>query len=311
MATEVLAQERQGLKERVQAWFSKYEEIIAGYSFLLPTVLSVLIFVAFPVVFSFYISFHKYDYLSTSRPFVGFDNYILMFRTERFWRTLWNSVRYALGAVPLNIVVSLALALLINRKLRGINVFRAAYFSPVVTSSVAVAMIWGWIFDPGFGLLNYILRLVGIPPQLWLGDPKLAMWSLIFMAVWNSAGYNMMIFLAGLQGIDQEYYDAATVDGANAVQRFRHITLPLLSPTTFFVFITGMIGAIQVFDQIFILTKGGPAGSTRTIVFYLWERGFGAFDMGYASAVAYLLFAVIFLLTQINWRVAGRFVHYQ
>lgn len=131
------------------------------------------------------------------------------------------------------------------------------------------------------------------------------------MAVWNGAGYNMMIFLAGLQGISQEYYDAATVDGANGYQQFRHITLPLLSPTTFFVFITGMIGALQIFDQIYILTKGGPAGSTRTIVYYLWENGFESFDMGYASSLAYVLFAVIFLLTQINWRVVGRFVHYQ
>lgn len=291
--------------------WTKYEEAISGYAFLLPTIVSVLVFILFPVIFSFYISFHKYDYLSTNRPFVGFHNYIRMFTSERFWQTLANSARYALGIVPLNIVCALSLALLVNNKVRGINFFRTAYFSPVVTSSVAVAMIWGWIFDPAFGLLNWLLRLIGLKGLMWLGDPKLAMWCLVVMATWNGVGYNMMIFLAGLQGIPQEYYDAATVDGANGFQRFRYVTLPLLSPTTFFVFITGIIGALQVFDQIWVLTKGGPAGTTRTIVYFLWEQGFTNFDMGYASAIAYVLFIFIFVLTLINWRVAGKFVHYQ
>jgi multiple sugar transport system permease protein len=292
-------------------WLSRREETLAGYAFLMPTLLSLLIFVVFPVLFSFYISFHKYDYLSTARPFVGLDNYRHMVQNERFWRTLANSTRYAFMYMPLNLAFSLGLALLINNKLAGIKLYRTAYFSPVVTSSVAVALIWGWLFDPAFGLLNYLMRSVGLPGSNWLGDPSIAMLCLVVMAVWNGAGYNMMIFLAGLQGIPQEYYDAATVDGAGAWGRFRHVTLPLLSPTTFFIFITGMIGALQVFDQIWILTKGGPAGTTRTIVFYLWEQGFQSFDMGFASAIAYVLFAVIFVLTQINWRMAGRFVHYQ
>ena len=311
MTSRAQADRRYHALGAIRAWMENREEAIAGYSFLVPTVLSVLIFVVFPVIFSFYISFHKWDYISGDRPFIGFGNYLRMFKTEKFWKTLSNSARYGLTIVPVNIAVSLGLALLVNQKVKGVTAFRAAYFSPVVTSSVAVAMIWGWIFDPGFGLLNYLVRLVGLPGQLWLGDPKLALPALVAMAVWNGAGYNMMIFLAGLQGISQEYYDAATVDGANGYQQFRHITLPLLSPTTFFVFITGMIGALQIFDQIYILTKGGPAGSTRTIVYYLWENGFESFDMGYASSLAYVLFAVIFLLTQINWRVVGRFVHYQ
>ncbi len=295
----------------VRTWFARHEETIAGYAFLMPTLVSLLVFVFFPVVFSFYISFLKYDYLSPARPWVGSANYARMLSNERFWQTLANSARYAFMYVPLNMAFALGLALLINNKVKGINAYRMAFFSPVVTSSVAVAMIWGWIFDPAFGLLNYLLRLVGIEGRNWLGDPDIAMLCLVIMAMWNHSGYNMMIFLAGLQGVSQEYYDAATVDGADRWQRFRHITLPLLSPTTFFIFITGMIGALQVFDQIWILTKGGPAGTTRTIVYYLWEQGFTSFDMGYASAIAYVLFIIIFILTQINWRVAGRFVHYQ
>lgn len=295
----------------VKDWFSKHEETIAGYGFLLPTILSVLVFTVFPVFFSFYISFHEYDYLSASRPFIGLENYQRLFTTEKFWQTIWNTARYALGIVPLNLVFALCLALLVNRRVPGVNAYRVAYFSPVVTSSVAVAVIWAWIFDPGFGLLNWLLRQVGIGPQMWLGDPKWAMWSLVFMSTWNGVGYNMMIFLAGLQGVSQEYYDAATVDGANSIQRFWNVTWPLLSPTTFFIVITGIIGALQVFDQIFVLTKGGPAGTTRSIIFYLWENGFTYFDMGYASALAYVLFALIFTLTLINWRFGSKLVHYQ
>ncbi|MGI5917357.1 MAG: carbohydrate ABC transporter permease [Anaerolineae bacterium] len=311
MTTQARATQWRAFTQSLRDWLSKHEEPISGYLFLMPTLLSIFVFVVFPVLFSFYLSFHDWDYLSDTRPFLGLENYVRMFQTERFWTTLKNTARYGFSIVPLNLVVALGLALLVNNRVRGINLFRTAYFSPVVTSSVAVAMIWGWIFDPGFGLLNYLLRLVGISPILWLGDPKWAVPSLVIMAVWNGVGYNMMIFLAGLQGVPQEYYDAATVDGANSLKQFWHVTLPLLSPTTFFVVITGMIGALQVFDQIFILTKGGPAGSTRTIVYYLWEHGFEYWDMGYASAVAYVLFAVIFALTQINWRVGSRFVHYQ
>jgi multiple sugar transport system permease protein len=295
----------------IRQWLSRHEQAIAGYGFLLPTLLSVGVFIVFPVVFSFYLSFHEWDYMSASRPFVGLGNYVRMIQHEKFWKTVRTSVTYAFTYVPVNIIVSLGLALLINRQVPGITLFRTAYFSPVITSSVAVALIWGWIFDAGFGLLNYLLSLFGIPPQMWLGDPKWALSCLVLMAVWNGVGYNMMIFLAGLQGIPQEYYDAAIVDGANPLQRFRHVTFPLLSPTTFFVFITGVMGALQVFDQIYILTKGAPAGTTRTIVYYLFENGFMYFDMGYASAIAWVLFAMIFALTLVNWRVAGRFVHYQ
>jgi multiple sugar transport system permease protein len=294
-----------------QAWFQRKEETISAYLFLAPTILLVSVFTVFPVLFSLFLSFHKWDYISAARPFVGLDNFRRLINTPRFWSTLANSARYGFAIMPLNIAVAMILALMVNQKLRGITIFRSAYFSPVVTSSVAVGLIWSWIFDPAFGPLNYALSLVGIGPQMWLGSPKLALYSLVVMAVWNGVGYNKMLFLAGLQGIPQEYYDAAVVDGANTLQQFRMITIPLLSPTTFFVFITGLIGALQVFDQIYLLTKGGPAGTTRTIVFYLWEVGFESFEMGYASAVAYFLFGVIFLLTLLNYRFGSRFVHYQ
>jgi multiple sugar transport system permease protein len=289
------------------------EQAVSGYTYLLPTILSVLIFIVFPVVFSFYISFFKFNYLSPNMKFLGLQNYSRLLANDRFWTVLWNTSRYVIGAVPLGMAFSLGLALLINRKLPGINFFRSAYFSPVITSSIAVAMIWKWLFDPSFGLLNFFLEKVGITGILWLGDPNLAMWCLVIMSVWSGAGYNMVIFLAGLQGISQEYYDAATVDGAGRIQIFRFITWPLLSPTTFFIFITGIIGSLQVFDIVWLSTNatGGPAGTTRTIVFYLWEQGFKYFDMGYASALAYVLFFIIFVLTLINWRFTGGLVHYQ
>ena len=299
--------------DSLRKWYQKREQAFSGYTYLLPTILSVLIFIVFPVVFSFYISFYRFNYLSPKMTFLGFQNYTRMLTSERFWTVLWNTCRYVIGAVPLGMAFSLALAMLINRKLVGINFFRSAYFSPVITSSIAVAMIWRWIFDPTFGLLNLLLEKVGIPGITWLGDTNLAMWCLVVMSVWNGAGYNMIIFLAGLQSISQEYYDAATVDGANSLQTFRYVTWPLLSPTTFFVFITGIIGSLQVFDIVWLSTDatGGPAGSTRTIVFYLWEQGFKYYDMGFASALAYILFFIIFVLTLINWRITGRMVHYQ
>jgi len=297
----------------IRKWYQKREQIFSAYTYLLPTIISVLAFIIFPVVFSFYISFFKFNYLSPKMTFLGLQNYIRLLTSDRFWTVLWNTTRYVIGAVPMGMAFSLGLALLINRKLPAINFFRSAYFSPVITSSIAVAMIWRWLFDPSFGLLNFFLEKIGITGILWLGDTNLAMWCLVVMSVWSGAGYNMIIFLAGLQGISQEYYDAATVDGAGSWQSFRFVTLPLLSPTTFFVFITGVIGSLQVFDIVWLSTNatGGPMGTTRTIVFYLWEQGFKYFDMGFASALAYMLFFIIFILTLINWRYTGRTVHYQ
>jgi len=275
--------------------------------------LSVLIFIVIPVGFSFYISFFNFNFLSPATDFVGLHNYISLFTSDRFWTVLLNTSRYVIGVVPFGIAVSLGLALLINRKLPGINFFRSAYFSPVITSSIAVALIWKWVFDPSWGILNFLLDKVGITGITWLGDPNLAIWCLAIMSVWSGAGYNMILFLAGLQGISKEYYDAAIVDGAGRLQLFRYITWPLLSPTTFFVFVVGIIGSLQVFDIVLLVTNatGGPGGSTRTIVFYMWEQGFKYYNMGFASAMAYVLFFFIFVLTLINWRFTGRLVHYQ
>jgi multiple sugar transport system permease protein len=297
----------------IKLYFRKHEQTLSGYAFLLPTILSVLIFTVLPVGFSFYISFFKFNFLSPATDFVGLQNYIRLFTNDRFWTALGNTFRYVIGVVPFGMAFSLGLALLINRKLPGMNFFRSAYFSPVITSSIAVALIWQWIFDPNYGLLNFFLGEVGITGITWLQDPNMAMWCIAFMAVWSGAGYNMILFLAGLQGISEEYYDAATVDGANRLQIFRYITWPLLSPTTFFIFIVGIIGALQVFDMPWLVSKGlgGPIGSTRTIVFYLWEQGFKYYDMGYASALAYILFFIIFVFTLINWRYSSRYVHYQ
>jgi multiple sugar transport system permease protein len=284
------------------------DELVAGVLFLLPTVVAVAVFVVFPVVFSFYLSFYSWDMFSPTWDWAGLSNYAQVLASDEFWLTMRNSLYYAFGLVALEVVVALALALLLNRPLRGLGLYRTAYFAPVVTSTVAISIVWLWIYDPNTGLLNYVLSRLGLPESGWLTDPARAMPAIIVMATWHHAGYYMVIFLAGLQAIPAEYYDAARVDGAGRWALFRHVTWPLLTPTTLFILIVGMIGALQVFDSIFVMTKGGPLKATQTMVYYLYEFGFRFYEIGVASAIAYLLFVVIFTLTIVQWKVVNRLV---
>jgi ABC-type sugar transport system permease subunit len=228
----------------------------------------------------------------------------------RFFKALGNTFLFALMTVPVGTVISLLLAVLINQSLRGIYFFRTAYYLPVVTSFVAVSFIWLWIYEPQFGVLNQLLAAVGLPTFAWLRDPNTALLSIAILSVWKNAGYNMIIFLAGLQGVPRYLYEAAEIDGANAVQRFWHITLPMLSPTTFFVFVVYFIGALQMFTQSWILTQGGPLDSTLTVVYLIYQNGFEFLKMGSAAAMSVVLFVFIALVTYINTRIIRYEAHF-
>ncbi len=272
-----------------------------GYLFVLPSFAHLLLFFLIPLGFSLWLSFHDWRGLVTRDiPFVGLDNYRFMMEDTRWWRSIRNTLFYTFVSVPLGMVVSLAIAVVMNLRLRGVYLFRAMFFLPVVTSWVAVSIVWLWVLDGNIGLLNYALGLVGIEGPRWLENPDTAMLALIIIATWKGAGFQMIIWLAGLQGVPAVLYEAAVVDGASVWQRFRFVTLPMLAPTTFFLLITGVIGSFQVFTPVFVMTQGGPRGSTDVAVYRIYERAFVNFDFGYASALAWVLFAFIFVATLIQ-----------
>ena len=283
----------------------------AGWAlfFLAPSLLGFLLFTAGPTLASLVLSFASWDLIGSPR-FVGLQNYREILRDAIFARVALNTLTYSGGVVPLLVVVSLALALALNAPFKGRTLFRTAFFLPVVSSTVAVAMVWRWIYAP-FGAINTVLVALGLPAVGWLTTTEWAMPSVILMSVWQSMGYSMVVFLAGLQSIPQHLYDAAAVDGATGWRRFRYITLPLLSPTTFFVVVMAVISTFQVFGQVYMLTGGGPAFATSTIVYHIYERAFLALHMGYASALAWVLFAAIFGLTLIQLRLQRTWVTYE
>ncbi|MCX6048183.1 MAG: sugar ABC transporter permease [Chloroflexi bacterium] len=280
-----------------------------AYLFLLPQYLGLLCFVLGPVVVTLFLSFSEWNLVAPPR-WIGLQNYQVSFQTDVFWQTWRNTIYYVVVSVAGGIVFSLALALALNEKLRGVTLYRGIYFLPVVTSAVAVSMVWRWLYNPEFGLFNAVLTTIGLPTLPWLNSLKWAMPSVIIMSIWQTVGYNMVIFLAGLQGIADQFYEAAEMDGATAWQKFRHITLPLLSPTTFFILITATIGAFQAFNQIYIMTNGGPANATRVILLHIYILAFRLFKIGEASAVSWVLFLILFILTLINFFVARKWVHY-
>ncbi len=282
----------------------------SAYLFLSPTLLIFSVFVLFPVIFSFYLSFHKWNMFSRERSFIGLENYGRIITSADFWIVVKHTAVYTLGTVPLNMVLALAVAYFLNKKIAGKKFLRAAFFTPVIISPVAAAVIWRWVYEPNYGILNYSLSWLHIQPVNWLNDPTAAMFSLIIMGVWKSFGVNMVLFAAGLQGIPEHYYEAASIDGAGSLSKFWNITIPLLSPTTFFILVMSIIGSFQVFDIVYVLTSGGPLDSTKVLVFYLYENAFKYFEMGYASAVAYLMFAMIFILTLLQMKYFQKRVHY-
>lgn len=270
--------------------------------FLGPSLLGMLVFTVGPILASLGLSFTNWDLL-TPPQFVGIGNYARMLSDPEFWRTLRNTLSFLVGYIPLVMTFGLLVAILLNSRIPGMQLFRAMYFLPVVTSWVAVALVWKWLFNPTYGPINSALGSVGIAGPAWLFDPNWAMPAIILTSVWKDIGFIMVILLAGLQGIPREFYEAASIDGANGPQRLRYITLPLLAPPLFFALSISLIGAFQVFDQVYVMTEGGPAGATMVLVERIVSNAFSYSQMGYASAISWVLFLIIFVTTLLFYRV--------
>jgi multiple sugar transport system permease protein len=279
-------------------------------AFLAPTLLGLAVLSAGPILATLAISLTKWDLL-TAPKLIGLDNYAALLTDDRFLKALRNTFFYTVVSVPLGLTIALGLAIALNAKVRGIAFIRTAYFLPVVTSTIAIALVWQWIYSADSGLLNQVLGAVGVPSQKWLSDPTLAMPSIIAMSIWQGLGVNVIIFLAGLQAIPTDLLDAASVDGAGSWARLRNVTLPLLTPSIFFTGVLSLIGSFQVFDQIFVLAKPRPTEATITVVYFIYENGFKFFKMGYASAASWILFLIVAVFSAIYFRSQNRWVHYQ
>ena len=279
-------------------------------AFLAPTLVGLAVLSAGPILATLAISLTKWDLL-TAPKLIGLDNFLALLSDDRFLKALRNTFFYTVVSVPIGLAIALGLALALNTKVRGIAFIRTAYFLPVVTSTIAIALVWQWIYSADSGLLNQVLGIFGITSQKWLSDPTLAMPSIIAMSIWQGLGVNVIIFLAGLQAISSDLLDAASVDGAGSWARLRNVTLPLLTPSVFFTGVLSLIGSFQVFDQIFVLAKPRPTEATITVVYFIYENGFKFFKMGYASAASWILFLIVAFFTAIYFRSQNRWVHYQ
>lgn len=281
-------------------FFSRSNERI-GYLFILPSFVHLIVFLVVPIVFSLYLSFRDWNSPRLQdTPFIGLENYRSLLDDTVFWESMRNTAYYTVLSVPLGMALSLLVAVALNRKLKGVTLFRTMFFMPVISSWVAVSIVWITLLDPDVGIVNYALGLVGIPGVNWLSDPRWAMPALVMISIWKGLGFSMVIWLAGLQAIPRELSEAAAVDGATPWNAFFRITLPLLAPTTFFLLITGFIGSFQVFSPMYVITEGGPLGSTNVVVYEIYKRAFTDFRLGYASAESWALFAVIFAATLIQ-----------
>jgi ABC-type sugar transport system permease subunit len=296
-------------------WWRRWgEETFAAYAFLLPSVAIFILFTFYPAIFSLVASLLRWN-LPYKPIFIGLENYSNLFAGEVtapvFWKSVLATGYFSLG-VPLNLSISLGVALLLNRRLPGIGLFRTAFFLPTITSTAAISVVWMWLYHPSdYGLFNSLLLSLGLPIQRWLRDPALAMPCLIFMGIWHGMGYNIIIFLAGLQNVPRELLEAAEIDGAGGLARFRWVTWPLLSPTTFYILVIGVINSLRAFTEIDVMTQGGPLSVTTTLAYYLYQQAFKVFRLGEASAVAVILFALLLVLTLVQFRLVERRVHYE
>jgi len=265
----------------------------------------------FPAIASFALSFTKWNGISTAE-YVGLENIMTLLSDESFIRSVLNTIVFTIVSVPLSVIFALIISLLLNQRIKGMVMYRTLYFLPVVTMPVAVGMVWKWLYNTEYGLINYMLGSLGLPQPSWLFDPNISLISVILVYVWMTVGNNVILLLAGLQGIDKTYYEAAQIDGASKIKQFFNITLPLITPTLFFVFITGMISSLQVFDLIYIMIGESTAllDPLRTVVFGVYETGFEYSQMGMASAQAFLLFLAILAVTIIQFVFQKKWVHY-
>ncbi|WP_025683659.1 carbohydrate ABC transporter permease [Paenibacillus maysiensis] len=286
----------------------KKHQALWGYLFIGPQFLGLLCFSLLPLLYAFYLSFVNWDGFGVPL-FVGLDNFRGQLSDPDFWKALFNTMYYMVLVIPAGIILALLVAIVLN-KVKGKEIYRLFFFMPVVTSSVSVGVIWMWILNGEFGILNHLLRAIGITGPMWLTDTQWVIPSIALLSIWLGLGYNMVIFLAGLQGISKSYYEAAEIDGASKFQQLRYITLPLLSPTTFFVTIMMVISSFQVFDQAFVMTNGGPAKASYTLVYHIYDQAFIDFTMGESAAAAMILFVIILVFTLLQFKMQKRWVHY-
>jgi multiple sugar transport system permease protein len=286
---------------------NKIREALWGYLFITPNFIVVLIFTIFPVFFSFYMSMTDWNILGNPN-FIGMANYQKILGDTVAHQTLLNTLYFTVVSVPINVILTLILAVLLNQKLRGITFYRTAYYIPVITASVAVSLMFMWILASN-GLVNQLLTSVGLQPVKWLTDAKIALNSVIGVTIWKGLGMNMIIFLAALQDVPNELLEAASIDGASRIQQFTRIIVPLISPVIFFVTITGVIGSFQSFDLVYNMTHGGPGHATTVIGYYIWQQAFNYMHMGYGSALAYIVFIAILVLTLVQWVLRKRWVY--
>jgi len=287
----------------------KILENLEGYLFAAPWLIGFFVFTLGPFIASLWFSFNQWDMI-TDIKFIGLANYARLFTNDVFWKSVSVTANYVLLSLPAGLVLALLLAVLVNKQNPVMMFFRGVFFLPSVTSGVAVAVLWRWLFSPEFGLINYGLSLIGIKGPMWLSSEQWALPGFAIMSLWG-VGSTMLIYLAGLQSVPQHLYESAEIDGANLFQRFWYVTLPMMSPTIFFTLIMGMIGALQAFTPAYVMTRGGPNYATYFYVLNLYEEAFVNFRMGYASALAWILFIVVLVITLIQFKVAGRWVYYE
>ena len=295
-------------KKRAPMTFRQRDELV-GYAMISPILLGILFFSVVPIVFSVFISFTSWNMMGPWE-WIGLQNYTTMFNDRMLGVVWWNTFIYVLIAVPGSIAMGLVLAMAVSAGIRAAPFYRTIFFLPNITTTVAIVIVWSWLYDRNFGLFNNLLALVGIDPVPWLTSTAWAMPSIAFMGIWQAMGYNMIILAAGLSGIDETYYEAAKIDGASGLRSFVHITIPMLTPTLFFLVVMQFIGFFQMFDAAFVMTAGGPGHATTTIVLHIYRTAFSFFRMGEASAYAWLLFAVVFLMTGIQFALQKRWVNY-
>ncbi|UKS30351.1 sugar ABC transporter permease [Paenibacillus sp. HWE-109] len=288
---------------------NKLSKVVVIIGFLLPSLAGLLLFQLVPMLSSAVISFTNWDLLTPAK-FVGIDNYSEALQDEKTLTSLLNILQYIVGYIPSVLIFGLLFAVLLNRKLTGIKLYRIFIFVPVITSWVAVSIVWRWLLNGQSGLINYLLSLIGVQGPVWLQDFGWAMPSIIAVSVWKDIGYVTVILLAGLQDISEDYYEAATIDGAGGFQQFFRVTLPLLTPSIFFVLVISLINGFQLFDQVLVMTGGGPAGQTSTLVQQIYGNAFQSYKMGFASAQSWILFVIIFVVTIIQQQLQKRWVTY-
>lgn len=288
----------------------KQKEAITGYLFFLPALINLVFLLGIPILYALYISFTDYN-LYNDMNFIGLQNYRNLFNDRLFYKSLENTLFHVIFSIPVNTTIGISLALLLNnQQLKGLKIFRTTFLLPTVVSGVAVTLLWQWILDPNFGLINSFLMNFGVQGPGWLTDSAWSKPSIVLMNSW-SVGGTMMIYLAGLQGIPKTLYDSATIDGAGSFRRFWHVTVPMLSPTIFFNMITGAIGAFQVFTEAYIMTGGGPNNSTLYYAYHLYNKAFSDLQLGYASAMGWILMLITLVLTLLAIRISTKYVHYE